>query len=92
MDRTVRKPVKKIALSKKTGLPIVEKGETGEGEEEQEEEEEEMEPVENLGAKRNKNETAEEKRLRKQKVKEAKSVGMESVCKNNRPNDSRKSS
>lgn len=89
MDRTVRKPVKKIALSKKTGLPIVEKGETEEGEEE--EEEEEMEPVENLGAKRNKNETAEEKRLRKQKVKEAKSVGMESVCKN-RPNDSRKSS
>lgn len=90
MDRTVRKPVKKIALSKKTGLPIVEKGETEEGEEE--EDEEEMEPVENLGAKRNKNETAEEKRLRKQKVKEAKSVGMESVCKNNRPNDSRKSS
>ena len=90
MDRTVRKPVKKIALSKKTGLPIVEKGETEEGEEE--EDEEEMEPVENLGAQRNKNETAEEKRLRKQKVKEAKSVGMGSVCKNNRPNDSRKSS
>lgn len=89
MCRTVRKPVKKIALSKKTGLPIVEKGETEEGEEE--EEEEEMEPVENLGAKRNKNETAEEKRLRKQKVKEAKSVGVGSVCEN-RPNDSRKSS
>lgn len=87
MRRTVRKPVKKIALSKKTGLPIVEKGET----EEEEEEEEEMEPVENLGAKRNKNETAEEKRLRKQKVKEAKSVGVGSVCEN-RPNDSRKSS
>ena len=88
--RTVRKPVKKIALSKKTGLPIVERGET-EKDEEEEEEEEEMEPVENLGAKRNKNETAEEKRLRKQKVKEAKSVGVGSVCEN-RPNDSRKSS
>ena len=54
-------------------------------------EEEEREPVENLGAKRNKNETAEEKRLRKQKVKEAKNVGVGSVCEN-RPNDSRKSS
>lgn len=36
-----------------------------------------MEPVENLGAKRDKNETAEEKRLRKQRVKEMKSVGNE---------------
>ena len=88
--RTVRKPVKKIALSKKTGLPIVERGET-EKDEEEEEEEEEMEPVENLGAKRNKNETAEEKRLRKQKVKEAKSVGAAKACENRR-NDSRKSS
>ena len=76
--RTARKPVKKIALSKKTGLPIVEKGETEQKEEE--EEEEEMEPVENLGAKRNKNETAEEKRLRKLKVKEAKSVRAKEAC------------
>ena len=53
-------------------MPIVEKEES-----EEDDEEKELEPVENLGAKRDKNETAEEKRLRKQRVKEMKSVGNE---------------
>ncbi|KAK8823817.1 hypothetical protein WA538_001108, partial [Blastocystis sp. DL] len=61
--------VKRIDISKKTGMPIVEKEE-----EEEEEEEGEMAPVENLGEKRNKRETKEEKKLRKQQVKEMKSA------------------
>ena len=61
--------MKRIDISKKTGLPIVEK------EEEEEEEEGEMAPVENLGEKRK-----EEKKLRKQQVKEMKSVGEARVC------------
>ena len=64
-----KKPVKKIMISKKTGMPIVEEGSP------KEEEDVEMEPVCNSGEKRNKKETAEEKRLRKQRVKEEKSVG-----------------
>ena len=60
--------MKRIDISKKTGMPIVEK------------EEEEMAPVENLGEKRNKRETKEEKKLRKQQVKEMKSVGEARVC------------
>ena len=70
--RVPKKTIKKINISKKTGLPIVEKEES-----EEDDEEKELEPVENLGAKRDKNETAEEKRLRKQRVKEMKSVGNE---------------
>ena len=70
--RVPKKPIKKINISKKTGLPIVEREES-----EEDDEEKELEPVENLGAKRDKNETAEEKRLRKQRVKEMKSVGNE---------------
>ena len=70
--RVPKKPIKKISISKKTGLPIVEREES-----EEDDEEKELEPVENLGAKRDKNETAEEKRLRKQRVKEMKSVGNE---------------
>ena len=50
--------MKRIDISKKTGMPIVEKEE-----EEEEEEEGEMAPVENLGEKRNKRETKEEKKL-----------------------------
>ena len=72
MCRVPKKPVKKIQISKKTGMPIVE--EAPEAIEEVPEEVE-MEPVCNSGEKRNKKETAEEKRLRKQKVKEEKSVG-----------------
>ena len=62
-------PVKKIMISKKTGMPIVEE------EKPEVEEDVELTPVCNSGEKRNKKETAEEKRLRKQKVKEEKSVG-----------------
>ena len=61
--------MKRIDISKKTGMPIVEKEEEGE-----------MAPVENLGEKRNKRETKEEKKLRKQQVKEMKSVGEARVC------------
>lgn len=64
-----KKPVKKIMISKKTGMPIVEE------EKPEVEEDVELMPVCNSGEKRNKKETAEEKRLRKQKVKEEKSVG-----------------
>ena len=64
-----KKPVKKIMISKKTGMPIVEE------EKPEVEEDVELTPVCNSGEKRNKKETAEEKRLRKQKVKEEKSVG-----------------
>lgn len=64
-----KKPVKKIIISKKTGMPIVEE------EKPEVEEDVELTPVCNSGEKRNKKETAEEKRLRKQKVKEEKSVG-----------------
>lgn len=64
-----KKPVKKIMISKKTGMPIVEE------EKLEVEEDVELTPVCNSGEKRNKKETAEEKRLRKQKVKEEKSVG-----------------
>lgn len=56
-------------ISKKTGMPIVEE------EKPEVEEDVELTPVCNSGEKRNKKETAEEKRLRKQKVKEEKSVG-----------------
>ena len=63
-----KKPVKKIMISKKTGMPIVEE------EKPEVEEDVELTPVCNSGEKRNKKETAEEKRLRKQKVKEEKSV------------------
>ena len=69
-----KKPVKKIMISKKTGMPIVEE------EKLEVEEDVELTPVCNSGEKRNKKETAEEKRLRKQKVKEEKSVGMEMDC------------
>lgn len=69
-----KKPVKKIMISKKTGMPIVEE------EKLEVEEDVELTPVCNSGEKRNKKETAEEKRLRKQKVKEEKSVGMEMEC------------
>lgn len=69
MNRVPKKPVKKILISKKTGMPIVEEASP------KEEEDVEMEPVCNSGEKRNKKETAEEKRLRKQRVKEEKSVG-----------------
>ena len=58
-------------ISKKTGMPIVEE------EKPEVEEDVELTPVCNSGEKRNKKETAEEKRLRKQKVKEEKSVGGE---------------
>ena len=68
MNRVPKKPVKKILISKKTGMPIVEEASP------KEEEDVEMEPVCNSGEKRNKKETAEEKRLRKQRVKEEKSV------------------
>ena len=64
-----KKPVKKIMISKKTRMPIVEE------EKPEVEEDVELTPVCNSGEKRNKKETAEEKRLRKQKVKEEKSVG-----------------
>ncbi|KAK8817827.1 hypothetical protein WA577_003868 [Blastocystis sp. JDR] len=64
-----KKPVKKILISKKTGMPIVEEASPKE-----EEEDVEMEPVCNSGERRNKKETAEEKRLRKQRVKEEKSA------------------
>ena len=64
-----KKPVKKIMISKKTGMPIVEE------EKPEVEEDVELTPVCNSGEKRTKKETAEEKRLRKQKVKEEKSVG-----------------
>lgn len=73
MCRVPKKPVKKIQISKKTGMPIVE--EAPEEALEEVPEEVEMEPVCNSGEKRNKKETAEEKRLRKQRVKEEKSVG-----------------
>ena len=56
-------------ISKKTRMPIVEE------EKPEVEEDVELTPVCNSGEKRNKKETAEEKRLRKQKVKEEKSVG-----------------
>lgn len=69
-----KKPVKKIMISKKTGMPIVEE------EKLEVEEDVELTPVCNSGEKRNKKETAEEKRLRKQEVKEEKSVGMEMEC------------
>lgn len=69
-----KKPVKKIMISKKTGMPIVEE------EKPEVEEDVELTPVCNSGEKRNKKETAEEKRLRKQKVKEEKSVSMEMEC------------
>lgn len=69
-----KKPVKKIMISKKTGMPIVEE------EKPEVEEDVELTPVCNSGEKRNKKETAEEKRLRKQKVKEEKSVGVEMEC------------
>lgn len=69
-----KKPVKKIMISKKTGMPIVEE------EKLEVEEDVELTPVCNSGEKRDKKETAEEKRLRKQKVKEEKSVGMEMEC------------
>ena len=78
------KKIKKISISKKTGMPIVEKEMyffhllidlfIREEKEEKEEEDVEMVEVENDGERRNKKETAEEKRLRKQKVKEMKSV------------------
>lgn len=61
-------------ISKKTGMPIVEE------EKPEVEEDVELTPVCNSGEKRNKKETAEEKRLRKQKVKEEKSVSMEMEC------------
>ena len=69
-----KKPVKKIMISKKTGMPIVEE------EKPEVEEDVELTPVCNSGEKRNKKETAEEKRLRKQKVKEAKSVSVKMKC------------
>ena len=80
------KKIKKISISKKTGMPIVEKEmyffhllidlfiREEKEEDEEEEEDVEMVEVENDGERRNKKETAEEKRLRKQKVKEMKSV------------------
>ena len=61
-------------ISKKTGMPIVEE------EKPEVEEDVELTPVCNSGEKRNKKETAEEKRLRKQKVKEEKSVSVEMEC------------
>ena len=69
-----KKPVKKIMISKKTGMPIVEE------EKPEVEEDVELTPVCNSGEKRNKKETAEEKRLRKQKVKEEKSVSVKMKC------------
>ena len=51
-----KKPVKKIMISKKTGMPIVEE------EKPEVEEDVELTPVCNSGEKRNKKETAEEKR------------------------------
>ena len=75
MGRRAPRKVKRIDISKKTGMPIVEKEE-----EEVSEEEGELAPVENLGEKRNKRETKEEKRLRKQQVKEMKSVGEARAC------------
>lgn len=69
-----KKPVKKIMISKKTGMPIVEE------EKLEVEEDVELTPVCNSGEKRNKKETAEEKRLRKQKVKEEKSVSVKMKC------------
>ena len=69
-----KKPVKKIMISKKTGMPIVEE------EKPEVEEDVELTPVCNSGEKRNKKETAEEKRLRKQKVKEEKSVSVKMEC------------
>ena len=69
-----KKPVKKIMISKKTGMPIVEE------EKPEVEEDGELTPVCNSGEKRNKKETAEEKRLRKQKVKEEKSVSVKMKC------------
>ena len=66
--------VKKIMISKKTGMPIVEE------EKPEVEEDVELTPVCNSGEKRNKKETAEEKRLRKQKVKEEKSVSVKMKC------------
>lgn len=74
MRRRAPRKVKRIDISKKTGMPIVEK------EEAVSEEEGEMAPVENLGEKRNKRETKEEKKLRKQQVKEMKSVGEGGKC------------
>ena len=61
-------------ISKKTGMPIVEE------EKPEVEEDVELTPVCNGGEKRNKKETAEEKRLRKQKVKEEKSVSVKMKC------------
>lgn len=61
-------------ISKKTGMPIVEE------EKPEVEEDVELTPVCNSGEKRNKKETAEEKRLRKQKVKEEKSVSVKMKC------------
>lgn len=75
MGRRAPKKVKRIDISKKTGMPIVEKEEEAVSEEEGE-----MAPVENLGEKRNKRETKEEKKLRKQQVKEMKSVGEGEKC------------
>ena len=69
-----KKLVKKIMISKKTGMPIVEE------EKPEVEEDVELTPVCNSGEKRNKKETAEEKRLRKQKVKEEKSVSVKMKC------------
>ena len=69
-----KKPVKKIMISKKTGMPIVEE------EKPEVEEDVELTPVCNSGEKRNKKETAEEKRLRKEKVKEEKSVSVKMKC------------
>lgn len=62
--------IKKIHVTRK-GLPIIEK-ETPEEEEYEEEEEEEYEVRENKGVARNRNETKEEKKARKEKVKNAK--------------------
>ena len=61
-------------ISKKTGMPIVEE------EKPEVEEDVELTPVCNSGEKRNKKETAEEKRLRKQKGKEEKSVSVKMKC------------
>ena len=74
MGRRAPRKVKRIDISKKTGMPIVEK------EESVSEDEGEMAPVENLGEKRNKWETKEEKKLRKQQVKEMKNVGKGRKC------------
>ena len=75
MGRRAPRKVKRIDISKKKGMPIVEKEEEAVSEEEGE-----MAPVEKLGEKRNKRETKEEKKLRKQQVNEMKSVGEGGKC------------